>query len=216
MKRDETIEYYQKRAGEYDKVYTRDNPGRQEELADLYASSRTVLKGRKALDLACGTGYWTSLVSETAADITGIDINPGTLKEASKKNYGCPLSLVRADFFALPFVDHVFDGLLATYVISHVRRQEIAGFWEEVRRLCRPGTAAFICDNNPICELQPELIWDSDRINTYKKRRLENGQEYRILKNYFEETELREILGKAGELGFLEVNSYYWSAMVIM
>ena len=63
MSFDQTREYYAQRAGEYDDVYTRDNPGRQDELAELYAMSQETLAGREVIDLACGTGFWTRKVN---------------------------------------------------------------------------------------------------------------------------------------------------------
>lgn len=216
MNHDETIEYYQKRAGEYDKVYSRDNPGRQEELADLYALSRDTLEGRNVLDLGCGTGYWTKIISEQARTIIGVDINSTTLAEAEKKKYRCPVQFIRADAFDLPFANNNFDGLLICYILSHIKRQDMDILARSVKRVIQPGSPAFLCDNNLICELEPDLIWDKEHINSYKKRRLENGREYEILKNYFEKEELIEIIRHWGKVEKLTYNRYYWSVLLTL
>lgn len=211
---DQTLEYYQKRAPEYDKIYFRDNPDRQAELANLYAVSREVLTGRDVLDLACGTGFWTKIVSERAKTIVGIDINPGTLAEAGRKHFACPTRLIRGDFFHPPIVPGTVDGLLATYVISHVKRQDLPRLRDEIRRIMPPGSPAFFCDNNPVCEPVPELIWDDDTVNSYRRRRLENGEEFLILKNYFEPAELEKLFSSWGTVERLTSSTYYWSAVV--
>jgi ubiquinone/menaquinone biosynthesis C-methylase UbiE len=211
MDRDETIEYYENRAGEYDQVYHRDNPGRQEELADLYKQSRSILKGRKVLDLACGTGYWTRLLSEQAASIVGVDINPGTLAEAEKKSYRCPVRFVQSDVLDLPFADDEFDGLLVTFLLSHVKRQDLDKLLRGLIRVVKSGSPVFLCDNNLLCEQNPDLIWDNERINSYKIRKLEDGREYRILKNYFSDDEISNILGRWGKIETLTLGTYYWS-----
>jgi ubiquinone/menaquinone biosynthesis C-methylase UbiE len=214
MNHDETIKYYQMRAGEYDKVYSRDNPDRQDELAELYTLSRGTLKGRHVLDLACGTGYWTRLVSEEAGSIVGVDINRATLAEAEKKTYQCPVRFVLADVFNLPFAGNEFDGLLMTYLLSHIRRQDLDHLSHRIRNILKPGSPVFMCDNNLICEMKPDLIWDKEHINSYKKRILESGRKYQILKNYFEEDELSGILEKWGNVEKMRFNKYYWSAIL--
>ena len=40
-----------------------------------YNAVLDIVKGKKILDAACGTGYGTALMSSTAASATGIDIS---------------------------------------------------------------------------------------------------------------------------------------------
>jgi demethylmenaquinone methyltransferase/2-methoxy-6-polyprenyl-1,4-benzoquinol methylase len=160
MNHDETIEYYQKRAAEYDQIYLRDNPARQAELAAMYSLSRRTLAGRNVLDLACGTGFWTQVVSGAAKTIVGIDINPATLAEAMRKKYRCPVRFIQADMFHLPIDSCRCDGILATFVLSHVRRQDIPQMAEMVRRAAAPHAPIFLCDNNPITEATQDVTWD--------------------------------------------------------
>jgi demethylmenaquinone methyltransferase/2-methoxy-6-polyprenyl-1,4-benzoquinol methylase len=216
MNRDETVKYYQMRALEYDNVYTRDNPGRQEELAELYALSGDTLKGHHVLDIACGTGYWTRIISEQAVSIVGTDINPATLAEAEKKEYKCPVRFVQADVFDLPFTNNEFDGLLTSFILSHIKRQDLECLAQGIAHVIKPGSPVFLCDNNLICEQKPDLIWDNEHINSYKKRRLEDGSEYRILKNYFDREEISEIISPWGRIEKLNFGTYYWSVVLTM
>ena len=216
MSDDETIEYYQKRAGEYDQIYLRDDPARQAELAAMYALSQRALANRQVLDLACGTGFWTQVVSGAAKSIVGIDINAATLAEAARKNYRCPVQFVLADMYHLPLDARLYDGALATFILSHVRRQDIPHLAEIVHRAIAPGSPVFLCDNNPITEATREISWDDEHINTYKKRRLENGEEYTILKNYFSRDELETVLAPWGRIETIIYRDYYWAAVVIL
>jgi ubiquinone/menaquinone biosynthesis C-methylase UbiE len=214
MNDDETIEYYQKRAGEYDQIYLRDDPARQAELAAMYALSSRTLAGHDVLDLACGTGFWTQVVSGATKSIVGIDINPATLAEASRKKYRCPVRFVLADMFRLPIDSRRCDGVLATFILSHVRRQDILQLAETVRRTVAASSPIFLCDNNPITEATQGVTWDDEHINTYKKRRLENGEEYTILKNYFGRDELAEVLTPWGRVESIIYREYYWAAVM--
>lgn len=211
---DQTIEYYQKRAAEYDRIYLRDDPARQSELAALYALSQRALAGREVLDLACGTGFWTRVVSGAAQSILGVDINPATLEIASHKKYLCPVRFVRGDMFHLPIGSCFGDGILATFVLSHVRRQEIPHLAGLIVPMVPSGSPIFLCDNNPVTEATTEVLWDDAQINTYKKRRLENGEQYTILKNYFNREELDTVLAPWGKIETIIYRKYYWAAVV--
>lgn len=211
---DQTIEYYQKRAAEYDRIYLRDDPARQAELAALYTLSQRTLAGCDVLDLACGTGFWTQVVSGTAKSILGLDINPATLEIAAHKKYLCPVRFIEADIFHPPVNRGVGDGILTTFVLSHVRRQDIAHLGAIVTRLVAPGCPIFLCDNNPITEETTKVTWDDERINSYKERVLENGERYTILKNYFGREELDSVLAPWGRIETILYRTYYWAAVV--
>lgn len=214
MTRDRMIEYYRKRAGEYDKIYFRDDPVRQSELSDLYQLSRETLSQKSILDIACGTGFWTRIVSESTQQVFGMDINRQTLIEAGQKSYKCPVSLIEADIYNLPIIENRLDGLLATYIVSHVKRQDLEALGQSLKSCLKPGSIAFICDNNLICEIHNKVEYDKEKINSYSQRRLENGEEYLILKNYFEEGELADIFGRWGNLGTIVFRKYYWAVLL--
>ena len=60
-----TEDYYRERAPEYDQVYSKLE--RQEDLQAIRAWLPDVLRGRRVLDVASGTGYWTGVFAEHAA-----------------------------------------------------------------------------------------------------------------------------------------------------
>ncbi|MEZ5360457.1 MAG: class I SAM-dependent methyltransferase [Candidatus Zixiibacteriota bacterium] len=216
MNNDQTIEYYQKRAREYDKIYFRNDSLRQAEIHYLYALSRRVLVGRDILDIACGTGFWTRIVSDAVQSVIGLDINSGTLEVAREKTYRCPVDFIEGDFLNIGQLPKKVNGLLATFVMSHIKRQDYGALKETIARHVPPGSPIFFCDNNLICEVKPELIPDEEGINTYKKRILENGEEYTILKNYFEADELKSIFSDWGEITDFYFRKYYWAVCVTL
>ncbi len=58
------VDYYAKRASEYERIY--EKPERQNDLEILRNLFRKTLAGRNVLEIACGTGYWTQVVAQTA------------------------------------------------------------------------------------------------------------------------------------------------------
>ncbi len=69
-------DYYRKRALEYEEVYHRNDLRRKAELEKISSTLQEKLAGMDVLEVACGTGYWTQLLSRTAKSITAIDILP--------------------------------------------------------------------------------------------------------------------------------------------
>jgi hypothetical protein len=57
-------DYYRDRAAEYDAIYAK--PERQDDLATL-RGPLTRLAGGRILETAAGTGYWTQVLSASAA-----------------------------------------------------------------------------------------------------------------------------------------------------
>ena len=96
------------------------------------------------------------------------------------------------------------------------QRQELGKLNESIRKAVKPGSPAFLCDNNLICEMVPDLIWDDNKINSYKIRQLENGNKYKILKNYFSREELTEIFEDWGEIKQVMFSKYYWAVALIL
>jgi protein-L-isoaspartate O-methyltransferase len=74
--------YYAKRALEYEEIYNREEPKRRAELEDTANALKETLKDRKVLEIACGTGYWSLILSQAAKKIVATDIAKETLEIA--------------------------------------------------------------------------------------------------------------------------------------
>ena len=51
------VDYYSRRAPEYEAMWHRDEPVRQAEQAVIASEMGRLLRGRRVLEVACGTGY---------------------------------------------------------------------------------------------------------------------------------------------------------------
>ena len=67
------IEYYRKRAKEYDLIYQK--PERQNDLSKIREYLKQNFFAQHLIEIACGTGYWTVELAKKAQRIFGIDIN---------------------------------------------------------------------------------------------------------------------------------------------
>jgi 2-polyprenyl-3-methyl-5-hydroxy-6-metoxy-1,4-benzoquinol methylase len=203
----ELVDYYRRRAAEYEAIYAK--PERQPDLAVLKHRIAAKLGGYRVLEVACGTGYWTQLVADVAVSVTATDLAEEPMQIARSKSYATMPQFSIADAYALPESLGRFDAALAVFWWSHVPRQCIVEFLRSLHARLQPGARVVLMDNRyvegsstPISEIDVEG-------NTYQMRRLANGAQVRVLKNFPTEAELRASLPASLELDQLE---YFWLA----
>lgn len=80
------IKYYRERAKEYEQIYEWRDPNRKKEQDNLVEEVKESLRGKRVLDIGCGSGYWTKIYSEVAEHIVSIDINQSVLETLRVKN----------------------------------------------------------------------------------------------------------------------------------
>jgi ubiquinone/menaquinone biosynthesis C-methylase UbiE len=206
-------EYYRRRAEEYDEIYYRNDPVWQGELNKVAQALKAALRNKKVLEIACGTGYWTRFLSETARSIVATDIAQEMLEIAQRKQYRCPISFRREDAYNLPFEDKSFDGGLANFWLSHVPKSRIDSFLKGFHRVLQSGSKVFMADNVYILGIGGKLVTREGEEDTYKLRGLKDGSEHLVLKNYLSAEELIEIFSKY-DRGFSRDNiiygNYFW------
>lgn len=210
-----TEEYYKHRATEYEKIYFRDIPERRQEIADEEGRLKALVAGKRVLEMACGTGYWTKVMSETAAHVTASDIWPEMLAQAKQKQFGCPVDFIAADMFAHPWPEKTFDAVAVGFWFSHQPKQEFDKFFELLRKPLKAGGKVWLIDNNPPAEgTHHEFVRKDEFGNSFKRRYLENGEQHVILKNYYEEEELRQIFEPTMRIERMAYKNYYWSVVL--
>lgn len=215
MRDRETINYYRARAPEYEQIYYRDVPERRGEIDEESKRLQELAMGRDVLDLACGTGYWTQILSQTARSVTAVDISIEMLQQARKKIYHAPIEFLQGDLNKPLFQAACFDLVTLGFWFSHQPKQEYGRFFKNISQPLKDGGPIWLIDNNPPAE-GPRL--ESVRIdqhgNNFKRRYLGNGEKYVILKNYFSEGQLRAIFAPHFTIRRLLYKRYYWSILL--
>jgi protein-L-isoaspartate O-methyltransferase len=208
-------EYYAQRAGEYDAIYAR--PERQRDLARLRDLLPPMVAGRHVLEVAAGTGYWTRVMSGSAATITATDVNDETLAVARIRTYGpARVSFLTADAYALAAVPGEFDVIFCGFWWSHIPRADIPMFLRGLRGRLAPGTALILLDNRYVPGSNHPVSRTGPDGDTFQQRRLGNGRAFEVLKNFPDADQLgRDLAGTATGLRWSELD-YYWLAACVL
>ena len=201
--------YYDRRAAEYEKVY--DKPERQHELEWLRTRIPQLLADRTVLEVACGTGYWTQFLARTAYKVHACDINESVLEIAREKPIPRErVAFFKADAVSLEGVPPGCDAAFAGFWWSHVRKSELAKFVANLAAKLEPGALVAILDNTYAEGSSTAVSRRDAEGNTYQMRRLANGEEHEVLKNFPTAAELTQALRPVAAEAHLETLKYYW------
>jgi SAM-dependent methyltransferase len=206
---DELLAYYTRRVHEYEQVY--EKPERQADLARVRPWLRGALAGHRVLEVACGTGYWTTELAPAAASIVATDASPEVLALARQKPY--PPDHVRfelADAYALAHVPGTFTAGFAAFWWSHVSRERQPGFLAGLHRRLGVGARVVFMDNRYVAGRSTPISRRDEAGNTFQRRVLADGSEHEVLKNFPTPAELGAALSPAAHDLSITEFAYYW------
>jgi len=143
-----------------------------------YWFARRFASGKNVLDAACGTGYGSAMLAETAKTVIGLDISADALDYA-RSHFAAPnLRLARADCLALPFAAGKFDLVVGFEIIEHLEAPET--FLAELGRVLDPAGVLILSTPN-------RFYYTDDRgeINPFHKREFSFPEFEEILRPLF-------------------------------
>jgi demethylmenaquinone methyltransferase/2-methoxy-6-polyprenyl-1,4-benzoquinol methylase len=201
--------YYTARAPEYDQVYLK--PERQSDLREIERWLPPHFAGAAVLEVACGTGYWTQFIAQSAVQVVAIDASPETMRLAEHRVPKSNVQFLIGDAYNLPQQLGKFSAAFAGFWFSHVPRAKRHKFLQGLNALLMPGSTVILLDNRYVeGNSSPITETDSDR-NTYQTRQLKDGSIHRVLKNFPSESELQSLLHGIGKGGTFSIWQYYWA-----
>jgi SAM-dependent methyltransferase len=135
-------------------------------------------KNDSVIDIACGTGYGTFMLSEVSKSITGIDLSDNAINYARKNNKGKNIEYCVSD---LCKCDKRADIVVSFETIEHIQGLEIGTVLNRLSGLCRKrliGSVPYkeIFGNNPHHYM----------FNLYEQS-LEPLREYGVLSIYYQD-----------------------------
>jgi demethylmenaquinone methyltransferase/2-methoxy-6-polyprenyl-1,4-benzoquinol methylase len=202
------IAYYKDRAKEYEKIYLK--PERQDDIKCATTLLQNIFTNKFIFEIACGTGFWTERIAQTATSVFATDINKTVLKIAKQKHYTKNnVTFKIEDIFNIS-IDKKYDSLFGGFIWSHIKLQELDNFLNAIHNSVIPGGTVVFMDNNFVEGSNTPITNTDEYGNTFQTRKLENGTEHLVLKNFptknFLQTKLMDIATNIEFVNF----KYFW------
>jgi len=182
----EQVAYYRRRAPEYDATSYGDVAAAQRRIRWLTAEMRPA--GR-VLEIACGTGMWTSALAEHAGHVLAVDAAPEALRIARERTTAANVTFAVADVFAWEPAAR-FDAIFFSAWLSHVPARRFGDFWG---RLARWSDRVLFVDE-PVDEKAKETYVRDETV----ERRLTDGTTFHIVKTFLDPPALERDLDRLG------------------
>jgi 2-polyprenyl-3-methyl-5-hydroxy-6-metoxy-1,4-benzoquinol methylase len=185
------IDYYRRRAGEYDVTAYGDVATARIRIARLVAEMRPA---GSVLEIACGTGLWTEALAERAEEVTAIDAAPEALAIARDRVRPSRVSFEVADVFSWDPGTR-FDVIFFSAWLSHVPASRFGQFWQLLEGLlARNGRVLFIDEHVDVRGKEAYVAGRDEVV----ERRLSDGSTFRVIKNFVDPAELELRLRRLG------------------
>ena len=146
-------------------------------------------KDSLVLELGCGEGYGTNLLSQHFRKIVGLDVDRNTIDHASRKYCSENCFFEVYDGLENPYGDNTFDAVVSFQVIEHLRDDK--KYVSEIYRVLKKKSKFILTTPNRIYRLNPgQRPWNRFHVREYSPCALNN-----ILRNNFSDVTLWGICG---------------------
>ena len=143
-----------------------------------YYFARDLVKGCRVLDVACGEGYGSWILANSALEVVGVDIAFDEVMHARGKYTNSNIRFVEASAAKLPFDDDMFDAVVSFETIEHLDlHQEMLS---EIKRvLSKDGLLIISSPNKQYYSIEPGYQ------NPFHVKELFREEFLELIKSYF-------------------------------
>ena len=143
------LDQFTRQAQPFAEMHARDDA----EIHQLLIQTADIAAADDVLDVACGPGLVACEVARVARHVTGLDLTPAMIAQATERQRGFGLrnlTWLVGDAQPLPFSDGSFSRIITRYSFHHFTDPQ--GVFAEMVRVCRTGgrvTVADVFTNSP-------------------------------------------------------------------
>jgi demethylmenaquinone methyltransferase/2-methoxy-6-polyprenyl-1,4-benzoquinol methylase len=203
------VDYYRLRAPEYDAWFRREGSydhgpeltaaWRREAEEAAAALATLPLDAADVLELAPGTGLWTERYVDRVASVTAVDAAPEMVQLARERlgERAAKVQFVLGDIFRWT-PPRRYDAVIFCFWISHVPVGRLDAFLRMVASALGPEGRAFFVDGRPEPTSGRTDLPNRRSDGELQQRRLDDGREFHVVKNYWDADELTGRFAAAG------------------
>jgi ubiquinone/menaquinone biosynthesis C-methylase UbiE len=120
------------------------------------------VKGKKVLDLGCGTGRHTIILKKRGARVWGLDLSPKMLEIAKTEIKGVDFKV--GTVYNLPYRSNFFDVVVAGLVVEYFK--DIDKAFKEIHRVLKKDGIFVFSITHPLLEISKHI---KGRPHTFRK-----------------------------------------------
>ncbi|WP_208280311.1 class I SAM-dependent methyltransferase [Massilia oculi] len=215
MDKNEVIAYYDGIAAHYDNASADYSEEQLEDLDEAREQLATLLSGHRILELGCGTGAWTEVLSESAESVLATDASAAMLDLA--RMHGEDLDNVEyrlADALALPddigSGEDKFTAVFMAGLWSRLTRDQQEALLLSLKKRLGKDVLLVVFDDAYV-ETESATIARTDlQGNTHEFQLDADGNRHELVKNYPTDSYLRKRLDKVGREIKIARWEFYW------
>jgi ubiquinone/menaquinone biosynthesis C-methylase UbiE len=209
MSNKQVVEFYAKSAAVIEEAYQ--DPERQQELDEVGERIQELLSGHTVLELACGAGYWTSVLAPVCDAVLATDINEELIELARGRDVeGEAVRWSVVDALDMPGDLGEFTAVFVGFLWSHLLRDEQDKLLAQLRQRVGKDVLLVMVDDE---QGEEEAFARTDaQGNTYQILTAPGGQRYEVPKNFPSDSALRKRLSPAVREIKIERYEHYWLA----
>jgi demethylmenaquinone methyltransferase/2-methoxy-6-polyprenyl-1,4-benzoquinol methylase len=183
------VDYYRRRAEEYDRTAYPDLKASAERIDRVVA---TLAPAGRILELACGTGMWTRALARHSEQVTALDASQEPMRIARER---CPahVRFEVADLFSWRPTDE-FDVVFFGFWLSHVPTSALDAFLATATSAVAPGGRLLFVDEH-VDYPNREMWSDEPEIAI---RELTDGSRHPMVKVFLDPGDLQARLARLG------------------
>jgi ubiquinone/menaquinone biosynthesis C-methylase UbiE len=143
-----------------------------------YAIACELSENKVVVDVACGEGYGSNLISKVAKKVIGVDIDGASIKKAIKKYKSPNLSFCKGPVQKIPLADSIADVVVSFETIEHLVDHDT--MLSEIKRILKPDGILIIST--------PDKKYYSDETgykNLFHKKELYKEEFHSLLEKKF-------------------------------
>jgi len=129
----------------------------------FYAISPFIVHGDRILDLCCGTGTLTILLSKVLykdCEIHGVDLSDGQINQAKKKFNAPNLKFEAMNANFLKFEKDHFDKVIISAALHEMEKEERLKVLSEIHRILRKGGIFLILDHHEPSKIGQRIFYN--------------------------------------------------------